>query len=163
MWISVAAFLKSWLPITLSLIALYVSLRDRRPRLLVRPRKQGVHNPYKLRTAADGHTAFVGGIEVYNLSGRPNAVRNYSFWRKSGDGNWRAMDSQNYGEGNPGDSSFVDRNPTPVTIAPYSGTEIRVLAFASLQSRPEQLQVRIEVEDLFGKQYHVEVTAERAT
>src|SRR5439155_10277451 len=75
-----------------------VTFWDRRPRLLVRPRKGSTHNPYKLCPTAQGGLAFLGGIEVYNLSGRPNAIRGYAFWQKNDDGAWIVMESQNYKE-----------------------------------------------------------------
>ena len=96
---------------------------------------------------------------MYNLSGRPNAIRGYVFWRKNGSGEWVSMESQNYKEKS-GDQTFINRNPTPVTLAPYSGAEIRVLAFATLpELTPYEMQVRIEIEDLFGKHYRIEVKA----
>lgn len=161
MWIFIGSFLKIWAPIVISVIALYVALRDRRPRLLVRPRKTGPYNPYKLRHTAGGELAFLGGIEVYNLSARPNAVRDYRFWHKKDDGTWRLMESQNFKESTFDDKTFLHRNQTPVTIAPYSGAEIRVLAFEPLTNPPSKMRIRIEVEDLFGKRYTVEVVAEK--
>ena len=149
-------------PIVISLIALSVTFWDRRPRLLVRPRKGSTHNPYKLCPTAQGGLAFLGGIEVYNLSGRPNAIRGYAFWQKNDDGAWIVMESQNYKESSE-DETFIKRNETPVTVAPYSGTEVRVLAFASVKHRPSEMSVRIEVEDLFGKRYRIEVLANEMT
>src|SRR5438094_9076554 len=151
-------YLKTPAPIVISLIALSVTFWDRRPRLLVRPRKGSIHNPYKLCPTAQGGLAFLGGIEVYNLSGRPNAIRGYAFWQKNDDGAWIVMESQNYKESSE-DETFIKRNETPVTVAPYSGTEVRVLAFASVKHRPSEMSVRIEVEDLFGKRYRIEVLA----
>src|SRR5947199_10320120 len=127
-------------------------------RLLVRPRKGSTHNPYKLCPTAQGGLAFLGGIEVYNLSGRPNAIRGYAFWQKNDDGAWIVMESQNYKESSE-DDTFVKRSETPVTVAPYSGTEVRVLACASVKHRPSEMSVRIEVEDLFGKRYRIKVLA----
>src|SRR5436190_24165994 len=45
-WWSIAPYLKTPAPIVISLIALSVTFWDRRPRLLVRPRKGSTHNPY---------------------------------------------------------------------------------------------------------------------
>src|SRR5438477_2884901 len=129
-WWSIAPSLKTPAPIVISLIALSVTFWYRSPRLLVRPRKGSTHNPYKLCPTAQGGLAFLGGIEVYNLSGRPNAIRGYAFWQKNDDGTWIVMESQNYKESSE-DETFIKRNETPVTVAPYSGTEVRVLAFAS--------------------------------
>jgi len=157
-WWSIAPYLKTPAPIVISLIALSVTFWDRRPRLLVRPRKGSTHNPYKLCPTAKGGLAFLGGIEVYNLSGRPNAIRGYAFWQKNDDGTWIVMESQNYKESSE-DETFIKRKETPVTVAPYSGTEVRVLAFASVKHRPSEMSVRIEVEDLFGKRYRIEVLA----
>src|SRR6266576_2765468 len=62
-WWSIAPYLKTPAPIVISLIALSVTFRDRRPRLLVRPRKGSTHNPYKLCPTAQGGLAFLGGTE----------------------------------------------------------------------------------------------------
>src|SRR5947199_154292 len=145
-WWSIAPYLKTPALIVISLIALSVTFWDRRPRLLVRPRKGSTHNPYKLCPTAKGGLAFLGGIEVYNLSGRPNAIRGYAFWQKNDDGAWIVMESQNYKESSE-DETFIKRNETPVTVAPYSGTEVRVLAFASVKHRPSEMPVRIEAGD----------------
>jgi len=149
--------LKTVVPIVISLIALLVTFKDRRPKLILRPRKASTHNTYKLHRTTQGDVAFLGGVEVYNLSGRPNAVRGYEFWRKNDDGEWVPMASQNYKETSE-DGGLVNRNETPITLAPYSGKEVRVLAFMS-KPQPYDLQVRIQVEDLFGKHYRIEVKA----
>jgi len=156
MWLPDA--FKTAVPIVISVTALVIPLWDRRPRLLVRARKRGTHSPYKLRTTADRQLAFLGGIEVYNLSSRPNAIRDYAFWLKNDQGVWMSMESQNYKESST-DETFMKRNETPVTVAPYSGAEIRVLAFTQVTQPITELPVRIEVEDLFGKRYRVEVIA----
>jgi hypothetical protein len=104
-----------------------------------------------------GQVAFVGGIEIYNRSGRANAVRGYRFWRKGEAGEWIAMESQNYKESSE-DKTYLHRNLTPVTLSPYSGVEVKVLAFTT--AKPvESMDIRVEVEDLFEKQYYLEVTA----
>ena len=168
-WSGISHALTGWfdvktvVPIVISFVALFFSfinlfftLKDRRPRLLLRPRKATVYHTYKLHPTADGGVAFVGGVEVYNLSGRPNAIRGYEFWRKKDDGEWLAMESQNYNETS--EEGYLERNKTPVTLAPYSGIEVRVLAFMP-KPQPFELPIRIEVEDLFGKRYNIEVTA----
>ena len=157
-WHSLVRLLPPGVPTVLSLIALYLTLKDGRPKLLLRPRKSAAYNTYRLQRTLEGQTAFVGGVEVYNLSGRPNAVRDYAFWRKDKDGVWRSMESQNYKERPGEDGIFTNRNQTPVTLAPYSGAEIRVMAFAEI-SRDVQMDVRIEIEDLFGNRYRLEVNA----
>jgi hypothetical protein len=140
-----------------SFIALFFTFKDWRRRLLVRPRKASTYNTYKLHLTAQGEVAFLGGVEVYNLSSRSNAIRGYEFWRKKDDGKWAPMESQNYKEHSE-DGTFLNRNQTPITLAPYSGVEVRVLAFTS-KPQPSEMQVRIEIEDLFGKRYRVEVKA----
>jgi hypothetical protein len=62
--------LKTVVPIVISVIALFFTFKDRRPRLLVRPRKASTYNTYKLHHTTQGEAAFLGGVEVYNLSGR---------------------------------------------------------------------------------------------
>lgn len=157
-WISFAAFVKSWLPIILSLAAFVVTFHDRKKKLVVRQRKHGEYNPYKITRTAGGELAFLGGIEVCNLSARSNAVRDYRFWYENS-GTWTPMQSQNYKESDPQDKTFIVRNPTPVAVPPYSGTEVRVIAFTPMKDLPRKLRVRVEIEDLFGKAYRVEVLA----
>lgn len=54
--------------------------------------------------------------------------------------------------------SIGQRNVTPLPIAPYSGAEVHVLGIVKMP-QPYEVQVRIEVEDLFGKHYRIEVKA----
>jgi hypothetical protein len=91
------------------------------------------------------------------MSARANAIRDYALWWKNEGGKWTSMESQNYREKSE-DGSVELRNPTPVTLAPYSGTEVKVMAFTDNDDLPE-IEVRIEIEDLFGKRYSVEVRA----
>jgi len=51
-----------------------------------------------------------------------------------------------------------ERNPAPVTLSPYSGTEVRLTALTE-KAEKKEMEIRIEIEDLFGKWYRVEVTA----
>lgn len=145
------------LAIVLSVIALSVTLWDRKSKLLLKARKGSTYNPYRLKKATDGSFAFLGGVEVYNRSSRANAIRDYSFWRKGESGQWIAMESQNYQESS---ADRVDRNKTPVTLAPYSGVEIKVVAFTRMPQQPYELKVRIGLEDLFGNRYQIEVNAQ---
>jgi hypothetical protein len=146
--------LKDILPIAIALTALFVSLRDRRPRLALRARKG---DWYKLDHTANGEQVlFRGIVEVYNVSARANAVREYEFWEKREGGDWKAMESEYFNDSD--GKTAVPSNPTPLTIAPYSGTEVHVLAFSKIP-QPFVMQIRIEVEDLFGKRYRVEVQA----
>jgi hypothetical protein len=48
-------------------------------------------------------------------------------------------------------------NESPLTLAPYSGKEARVQALTKLLHQANELEIRIEVEDLFGKTYRLEV------
>jgi hypothetical protein len=69
--------LRDVVPIVISLVALFISLRDRRPRLALRSRKG---DWCKLRPIiADDASLFVGIIEVYNISSRANAIQRYAF------------------------------------------------------------------------------------
>ena len=149
--------LKTVIPIVISVIALFFTFKHWRRRLLVRPRKASTYNTYKLHRTGQGTVAFLGGVEVYNLSSRSNAIRGYEFWRKKDDGKWVPMESQNYKEHSE-DGTYLNRNQTPITLAPYSGVEVRVLAFTS-EPQPSEMEVRIEIEDLFGKRYRLEVKA----
>jgi hypothetical protein len=147
--------LKTVVPIVISVTALFISLRDRRPRLTLRSRKG---DWCKLTgTVNKSEVMFRGLVEVYNVSGRANAIRGYEFWGRRDSGSWEKMESELYREsaaGGPAEKS----NQTPLTLAPYSGIEVDVLAFTKMP-QPYQMQVRVEVEDLFGKRYRVDVTA----
>ncbi len=146
------------LPIAISCVALYLTLHDRRPQLKLRARKHVTHNPYRILRARNGDLAFVGSVEVYNLSSRPNAVQDFRFWRKDKDGNWIEMMSQNYRERD--EEEFQNRNETPVMVAAYSGVKIPVLAFAPISFDKElKVRIRIEIQDLFDKRHQIEVTA----
>ena len=92
------------------------------------------------------------------MSGRANAIRDYSFCYRDDEKKWKVMESQNYEEKSE-DGSVEQRNPTPVALAPYSGTEVKVLALTD-NNLTSKMDVRIEIEDLFGKRYSIEVTAE---
>lgn len=155
--LALSTFFFKALPIAVSVTALYLTLRDRRPRLFLRPRKSSKFHVHRLFRTRGGSIAFVGGVEVYNMSARANAIRDYAFWWKDGN-KWRSMESQNYREKSE-DGSVELRNPTPVTLEPYSGTEVRVMAFIEFLDKAE-MDIRIQIEDLFGKRYSVEVRAE---
>jgi len=149
------SFLKVAVPIVISVIALWISLRDRRPRLTLKARSG--EEWYKLKpTEMKDQVAFIGIVEVYNVSSRANAIRDYRFLRKC-EGGWREMESALYSSPL-GDGSKEISNPTPFTLAPYSGAEVRVLAFTP-KPQPYEMEVMIEVADLFGKTYHVIVKA----
>jgi hypothetical protein len=138
--------------IVIALIAIYVSLRDRWPLLELRARKG---DWCKLDQTADGkELLFRGILEVYNVSSRANAIRGYEYWSEREGGDWERMESERYGSR---DSDEVS-NKTPLTLPPYSGSELNVLALGKLPI-PKKMQVRIEIEDLFAKRYRIEVTA----
>jgi hypothetical protein len=80
----------------------------------------------------------------------------YSFQSKREGANWEAMESELYQGTENGETT--QSNVTPLTLAPYSAAEANVLALRRCRYRGE-MQVRIEVEDLFGRRYRVEVTA----
>jgi len=143
------------LPLFISGIALAVSLKDRRPHLVALPRKG---DWYKIaKNIHKNEIIFMGVVEVYNSSSRANAIRKYSFWRKKGD-EWEAMESEFYKNIDPSTSEAELFNQTPFSLAPYSGSELSVQAFSRLP-QPYEMDVRIELEDLFGKKYRVEVKA----
>jgi hypothetical protein len=151
----VAAELKDFLPVAsvvISVTALFVSLRDRRPRLALRPRKG---DWYKLDDSITGkELIFRGIVEAYNVSSRANAIRVYEFWCKREGGDWEKMESEFFTV----DGKDENGNVTPFTLAPYSGAELHVIAVGKTP-KPTKMQVRIRVEDLFGKHYKLEVTA----
>ncbi|HEY5174957.1 MAG TPA: hypothetical protein VII95_05265 [Terriglobales bacterium] len=149
-------FLKVSVPIIISLIALWVALKDRRPRLDLKARKG---DWYKLKTTLDRReTVFSGIVEVYNVSARANAIQGYDFWRKDPKGKWEPMDSERY-RASTGDTDDLEiSNHTPIVVPPYSGVEIRVLAFAKIK-QPYEMDVEVEFQDIFGRRYNVEVKA----
>ena len=96
---------------------------------------------------------FSGVVEVYNTSGRANAIKSYEFFYRGGDGSWKEMESRRY------EVSPDIYNATPLAVAPYSGTEWKVMAFSWHEQRPFDLDILIAVEDLFGKRSTVIVKA----
>lgn len=151
--------LKDFLPVgsvLISVTALFVSLRDRRPRLVLNSRKG---DWYKLdESLMRKELIFRGIVEAYNVSSRANAVRGYEFWCKREGSDWEKMESEFYNV-----ESFVHGkdekgNVTPFTLAPYSGAELDVIAIGKMP-KPNKMQVRIRIEDIFGKHYQLEVTA----
>jgi hypothetical protein len=103
---------------------------------------------------------FRGVIEVYNVSSRANAIREYKFWCDKGrGGNWELMESEDAKEKEMG-AVVAENNRTPLTLAPSSGTEAQIMAIMNLPSVNE-VPIRIAVEDLFGKHDQLEVMASR--
>ena len=49
-------------------------------------------------------------------------------------------------------------NATPLALAPYSGVEAHIGAFTKAPI-PHDMMIRVEIEDLFGKRYRMEVLA----
>lgn len=101
---------------------------------------------------------FEGVIEAYNLSARANAIRGYQFWEQNEGGEWTFLKSELYSQLDVATTKVTHCNQTPLSLAPYSGVEVRVGAFTT-SSQARNLRVRVEVEDLFSKRYQVEVTA----
>lgn len=145
----------SILPILISIVALSVVVYDRRPRLKLRARK-GDWNTLKA-TLHKTEVIYKGIIEVYNVSSRANAIVGYEFWEKREGEDWTKMQSQQFQD--IFDNVPVDvSNVTPFTLLPYSGSEMTVMAFTKMP-QPFVMQVRVEVEDLFGKRYQAVVEA----
>src|SRR6266478_5011178 len=138
---SLAPDLKSLIPIVISFIALFVVLRDRRPRLTLRPRKGDWAKVSITHTGTE--VIFRGIIEIYNTSSRANAIREYEFWCKRGT-DWEKMDSERYHEMTNNEAKV--NNVTPLTLTPYSGIEANVMAFT--KAPVSEMPIRIEVEDL---------------
>src|SRR5881394_3491513 len=78
-WWGIAPYLKTPIPIILSLVALYYSLYDRRPRLRVRARRG---DWAKIGETQTGDVMFRGMIEIYNAGSRANTVSDYAFYCK---------------------------------------------------------------------------------
>ena len=99
----------------------------------------------------------MGVIEIYNASSRTNAIRDYRFWGRRKDEQWTLLESGHYTNAK-GTPEAEICNETPLTLAPYSGTQTRVQAITKAP-QPYEMEVRVEVEDLFGKTYSTEVIA----
>ncbi len=155
------SLVKDGVPVIISLVALLIVIYDRRPRLALKARKG---EWYTLTPTMGGNEViFRGVVEVYNRSNRANAIRGYHFRCKQQDGSWKDMESERYRNGYRTGTSADDQsfNETPLSLAPYSGVEVPVQAFVKIIKlrRPYELPVKIEIEDLFGKRYCVEVNA----
>ena len=144
-------------PIVISVIALYVSLRDRRPKLRLQTRMGKWCVFRRVKTKTGENMRFEGVLEVYNMSARANAIRGYQFWYKR-EIEWVPMSSERFTDVSPDNREEVFNN-TPLTIAPFSGCELWVGAFAFLDPMPNKLDIRVEVEDLFSKRCQAEVRA----
>ena len=110
--------LKFLVPTAISVVALFITLRDRRPHLVLRPRKGEWYTLTK--TIGPNGVIFRGVAEVYNASARANAVRDYAFRYRRQDGEWEAMESEYYADSVDGETS-TPNNVTPLALAPYSG------------------------------------------
>jgi hypothetical protein len=149
---------KAVVPILISCVALFFVLNDRRARLDVRSKRGDWYN---LRMTLGSEMIFQGVIEVYNRSSRSNAIRAYSFEYKDINGKWKPMESEQYTNKSPDGERTSDQvyNRTALAISPYSGVEVWVQALTRSARPKERLQVRITIEDLFGKQHKKEVNA----
>jgi len=110
------------------------------------------------RTTNRNEIGFAAIIEVYNVSARANAIREYRFWTRDEEGKWTLMESERY------ELKFNDEekprvfNHTPLPLSPHSGAEVQIEAFTALTRLH---QVKVEVEDLFKKRYTIELSVER--
>jgi len=155
-WWYLWSFFKFIAPVVVSLAALAIVLNDRRPRLLLTARKGDWCELYEHQ----GETIFQGIVEVYNTSGRANAIRSYGFLCQCPDGTWREMEWEPYLTEPTTQEEARIHNDTPLTLAPYSGTGVRVEASVKMP-RPREMKVRVEVEDIFGKRYAATVLAKK--
>ena len=111
----------------------------------------------------NGEISFEGVIEVYNASSRANAIQGYEYlYHVSGD-EWRPMESEHFFEGEMDESNkphtVIERNKTPISLAPYSAMELNVQALAKMKP-PYELLVKIVIRDLFERRYMLNVKAE---
>lgn len=147
------------LPITLSSAALALTLKDRRPKLEV-----GVKTGddwfliRKVHTVRGWEDQFEGILEVYNTSGRANAIRRYRFWIDVA-GGWQECSSQQFKSVPTGSTEEETYNTTPLALPPYSGLSVFVMAFSPHTADIKKRQVKVEMEDLFGKKYSVSFVA----
>lgn len=153
-WWAISPYLRTPIPIVISLIALYYSRYDRRPHLRIRARRG---DWAKIGETQTGDVMFKGVIEICNASSQPNTVSDYAFYCER-DVGWVKMESERYDDFRPGGQERVVANPTPLAIGAYSGIEVHVLAFTD-PPLDHELLIRVEVEDLFRKKYRAEVIA----
>jgi hypothetical protein len=149
---------KTWVPILTAAGSLGIVIFDRRPRLKLRMR-HGKWYLLKKNTVNSGEVIFIGVVEVYNVSSRANAIREYSFFcREKDDDTWKGMESEQY------TSTTTPEifNQTPTTLQPYSGSEVKVQAIIRPARYPDELLVRVGIEDLFGHYKELEVKADFA-
>ena len=145
------------IPLLVSLSSLWIVIHDRRPKLILRAKKG---TWAKIIKATNG-TIFEARIEVYNASSRSNAIRDYRFyWKPSKLVEEVFLESEqweiSWGPNTPREL----RNVTPLTLAPYSGSEVELQALAKGSQQPIEMKVRVEIEDLFGKTSSIELIAE---
>lgn len=140
------------LAIVLSVIALSVSLWDWKSKLVLKARKGSTYNPYRLKKATNGSLASLGAVEVYNRSSRLTRSAITAFGEKTSVGDGKPELSRIF-------CGSVDRSKTPVPLAPFSGVEIKVVAFTRMPQQPYELKVQIGLQDLFGNRYQIELIA----
>jgi hypothetical protein len=144
--------LKVGVPLAISLVTLWIVLKDRRPRLVLK-NKEG--NWFSTKKCSMG-TLVQGVFDVYNLSNRANSIRNYEFWWREEDDKFTKLSRHRNIDG----ANYIEDgyNVTPLVLAPYSGSEVRVQALAlGIERELYAMVVRIIVEDLFGKKYDLYV------
>ena len=73
-----------------------------------------------MQPVINGELVCQGLIEVYNQSGRANAIRSYHFLCEQHDGSWREMESEIYTNSESDTNVAVVYNQTPLTLEPYS-------------------------------------------
>jgi hypothetical protein len=142
----------SLLSFALSAIAVSVTLWDRRSQLFLQPRQGDWAKVQVTQTGKD--VIFEGIIEVFNKSSRANVIKNYLFFCKRAQA-WEKMESERYVSTTTGKTTV--HNITPFPLPPHAGAEAHVMAFTKTPST--DMPIRIEIEDLYGKHYSVEVTA----
>lgn len=140
----------AYLSFILSFAALFVTLYERRARLLVHMRKG--------RWTSWRGDLLIAVLEVYNKSSRPNTVSGYCLEAKSADGKWIPLESERYEPSIEGEDGVEVFNDTPVTLAPYSGMAVKVGAFGQWHTLPSDLSVRVSAVDLFGTPHRVVFT-----
>lgn len=144
------------IPLIVSSISLWIVIHDRRAKLILRVKKGTWGTLYR----ATHGPMFAARIDVYNISSRANAICDYRFYWKKDDGTEDLLESEqwevNWGEDKPKEI----KNLTPITLAPYSGSEVEVQAQARGAKQPIEMKVRIEIVDLFGNVSKLEITVE---
>jgi hypothetical protein len=144
----------SFISLCLSALAVSIVVFDRRTKLLVRLREG--------KWIELSNDMLLGVIEIYNRSTRPNAITSYKYEARDTEGKWVRLESERYELHNPDQGRLnAVHNETPLLIAPYSGVAVRIACFGTWDNFPQQLEIKLSIQDLFEKGYTIPINLRR--